>query len=120
MQLMGTEAGRGTFGDDIWIKAAHKQWDYYASSCNYKWGTFVVTDVRFDDEAEWVREQGGQIWHIKRDEADNAEVGIKGHASEAGIDIYPQDTIMWNNGSLQELYRKVDAQWNLIDLDFGQ
>lgn len=67
------------------------------------WPPAIVTDVRFDNEAEAIRNQGGIIVRITR--PDN--VGLTGeqaaHASERGIrdDLVDMDVV--NNGTLGEL-----------------
>lgn len=97
MQLLGTEGSRNVFREDIWLKraeleiAAHKD--------------VVITDVRFDNEAEWVYAQGGEIWRIIRDSA----VPVSAHASEAGIDDGFIAQEIFNNGTYTELFLQVDA-----------
>lgn len=75
LQLYGTEAHRGVFGDAFWVEAAnvHNPADHIVA----------VTDVRFPNEAEHIRGLGGHIVAIHGPEADAP--GIPGHASEAGL-----------------------------------
>jgi hypothetical protein len=66
---------------------------------------FVITDVRFPNEARWVREQWGQVWRVTR-----PGVGpINDHVSEK-LDLAADNTIL-NNGSLLHLRELV---WELM------
>lgn len=79
--------------------------------------TVIVTDVRFQNEYDFIIENGGCIIHIARNGADG-NVGIPGHASEAGITFYPersaQNFYLENNGTVDELFEKVDKIMNSI------
>jgi hypothetical protein len=41
----------------------------------------VITDVRFDNEALWIRKQGGWVIELIRDKA----AAVNDHVSEAGL-----------------------------------
>lgn len=80
-QALGTEWGRAlTPSGDIWLKAAAAS---MAEAMNIKGpdAVFCISDVRFDNEAKWVREQGGVIWQIVRP----GVAPVRRHASESGI-----------------------------------
>lgn len=104
MQTLGTEWGRLCLDRDLWVNigiAKAKQYD-----------KAVITDVRFPNEAEAIKEQGGIIIRILREIADNAK---DEHASEMIDNIVP-DFFVDNNGSLQDLKRKIleiEANWRL-------
>jgi hypothetical protein len=69
----------------------------------------VITDVRFQNEYDWIISQGGIIIHLTRPGADGT-VGIPGHASEGGIQISPglHNWRLINDSTLEELYAEVD------------
>lgn len=67
----------------------------------------IIKDIRFENEAEYIRSIGGSIWHIVRDNADS----VKQHSSELGIQIQPEDIVIHNNGSLDEYKAQLDAAW---------
>lgn len=100
-QRLGTEAMRGTFGDDFWVRRWEKEFARYPTT------NVVVTDVRFDNEAERIRSHGGVIVHIEREVA-----GLSGsegqHASEQGIHWTEDDWVLDNNGTLPELKAQVE------------
>jgi hypothetical protein len=83
LQVLGTEAVRDILGENSWVDALGN-----------KLGTdrpkkAVITDVRFPNEAEFVRRQGGKLWLIQRPGFDNG-IGTD-HPSEAFISTLPVD-----------------------------
>ncbi len=67
----------------------------------------IIKDIRFENEAEYIRKIGGAIWHIVRE---NAEP-VNQHSSELGIAAQDSDTIIQNNGTLEEYRDKLDSAW---------
>ena len=101
LQTLGTEWGRNGIGSDFWI-------DVFANMNAYQ--CVIVPDVRFENEADLVRKNGILI-HIK------GRGGIKGnHVSEQAVSIKDGDIVINNNGSLVELYAKLD----LLELEHGK
>lgn len=68
----------------------------------------IIKDVRFENEADFIRSHNGKIWHVKRDNATK----VISHSSERGIEIKPEDIIINNNGSLMDLEAAVQKEWN--------
>lgn len=64
---------------------------------------FIVTDVRYEYEADWIRERGGRIVHVSRPTLDAPYP----HSSEAGIVRHPDDYYVQNDGTLDDLRFKV-------------
>lgn len=89
-QIFGTDIAR-TVRDTIWIDQAKARLD--------KGKRLILTDVRFENEAKWVREQGGTLIHIERD----AAIAVSKHSSEDGVHILEDDIIISNNGTLEKL-----------------
>ena len=107
-QKVGTELFRNHFGQDFWIRRLELQLILdFDSKQDVK---AVITDVRFQNEAEWILDSGGILVHLTRP-GYVGNVGIPGHASEAGIDFdsleytYPEDRFyqIYNQGSKAEL-----------------
>lgn len=96
MQTLGTEWGRETIHRDIWVKEA--QLHFMENGAG-----MVVTDVRFENEAEWIRLIGGLVVHIERSSAPPVEA----HASEGGVTVSSGDAIVFNHGSRDELRAQV-------------
>jgi hypothetical protein len=73
--------------------------DYYAGD------TIIISDVRFQDEADWIRQNRGIILRITR-QGFEGSVGIQGHASE--ISYASEDYLICNDNSKEILYATVD------------
>tara|TARA_R110000764_G_scaffold136846_1_gene224757 strand:+ start:110 stop:655 length:546 start_codon:yes stop_codon:yes gene_type:complete len=101
IQKLGTEFGRNMINNDIWtIKAEN---EIKARS------NLVITDIRYNNEAELILENGGIIIDIKRRKSARALIfGMKNHSSEKGISSNLITEIVTNNGSLVDLYKKID------------
>lgn len=90
MQTLGTEWGRGMVAQDIWLRIAEQRIETYG-------GTIVFSDVRFDNEAEWIRNQGGEVWLV-----DRGQEARHTHSSEAGISPHLIDRVIDNRGTLEQ------------------
>lgn len=94
MQTLGTEWGRHMIDGDIWVKAFAR---LNAGKC------VIVPDVRFENEAELVREHGVLIHLVGRG-------GIEGnHVSENAIEFKPGDIVIDNSRDLDWLHGQVDG-----------
>lgn len=68
-----------------------------------------IADVRFPHEAEPIRELGGEIWKIERPSLDQQETNsMDEHASEMEVDNIKEDKLIINDGTLEELYEKIE------------
>lgn len=93
LQRLGTEVCRDLFGDECWIDLLVAEYDYGAQDI------FLVTDVRFDNEALAIKEQlFGEVWCVDRPGCES-----DGHASEAGVSLNLIDRIIYNNGTVSDL-----------------
>lgn len=77
LQRLGTEAGRQTLWDTIWIDAAFAGQPQDAK--------IVVSDARFYNEFEAVQKRGGEVWRVDRPGVGPANE----HASEMEAIDYP-------------------------------
>lgn len=99
MQTLGTEWGRDRVNPDIWLLIAGRKMDKILEDRGV-----VVTDVRFENEAEYIRSKGGEVWHISRPGIQ----AVNAHASEAGVKFVPGvDKKIINDGTLDDLLTKV-------------
>lgn len=76
-QQLGTEACRKGIRDDIWIKSLE------SSILTANVDVAFITDVRFDNEAEFVKSANGVVVQIVRN--GQKTISTSNHASEAGI-----------------------------------
>jgi hypothetical protein len=109
MQSMGTEWARNTVHPDVWVLLAEQNLDYLTNSLSAVIG-FVVSDVRFENEAHLIRRRGGTVIHIGRNDAQ----AVNPHISEAGVAVRQDDLILRNNGTVDEFLRSLDEVFLMI------
>jgi len=96
LQRLGTQAGRMVLGDDIWVDTALRDLPERT----------VFTDARFQNEADAIRSRHGIVIRIER-----PGVGpVNDHPSETGLEGYPFDAMVQNDGTVDELHAKVAAE----------
>jgi len=112
-QFVGTEL----FRDSISKLCPHLEYGFWVESLRDKLDALItasvvsISDVRFQDEANWIMNSGGILIRLTRDGADG-KVGISGHASESGFDVssYPAKRVfnITNNSTKEELYAQLN------------
>lgn len=123
LQQWGTEVGRRAFHDDIWI-----------ASIEHKLLTvkddIVISDCRFPNELKSIKRAGGTTIRVSRgqnpvwydmalslnngnEEARKVLDEYKVHASEYSSVGLDYDHYVTNDGSIDELHRKIDSIINL-------
>lgn len=130
MQTLGTEWGREMMNPQVWVNLVAKRWkevetgehlvllprppnDESAGWPSYFAEGMVLSDVRFDSEAEWIQLRGGVIVEIVRPEhhslVDKAKyvVGLEGHQSEKGISRHFITRTIVNDGTLNDFDLKL-------------
>ena len=114
LQLLATEAMRRVFGDDIWVKLLDIRIQRLLSM--HPDANIVVSDVRFKSEASAIKSWGGIIIRINRDGA-GATGGVIGHVSETELDARTEwDYLIDNNGTIEELYGRVDRLLDALNV----
>jgi hypothetical protein len=104
-QTMGTEWGRTLIDYNIWVKLALRRLEGSA------FPNGAITDVRFDNEAEMIREQG-VIVHVHREQCDKMD--NPDHASEGGVLWNTRDFHIHNNGTLTDLNEETGVIVDMI------
>jgi hypothetical protein len=118
LQLIGTDVFRNNFHENIWVLSAMRR---YQDGENV-----VISDCRFPNEVQIIRELGGRIirvdrgenpfwWEVAKkaaagDEAAIAEMAkphINIHASEWAWSNEHADELIHNDGTLEQLYGMV-------------
>ncbi len=108
MQTLGTEWGRNHICLDVWLKIAQREIDYQnslAASNNLYLRGIVVSDIRFEGEAKWLRDQGGTIWHIRR--PNNPHTLNTSHESERSIEPMDGEPIITNDSDIDQLHDQI-------------
>ena len=90
-------AARDLFGESFWIDQVLGGLDL-----NKK---YVITDVRFNNEADKIKSLGGQLWRINRPGVGPAN----SHVSENGMTDYPFDAVIENDKDMQRLLDQVGS-----------
>lgn len=116
-QWLGTEYGRHLVADDLWVRLAEREFDYYRNmnetsffSRTHWYRGMVVPDVRFENEADWIRSKGGVVLHLTRPGVD----GVAAHVSESGVPRCPEDVVLVNRGTIQDLHTNLDTMMQLL------
>jgi hypothetical protein len=95
LQILGTEVGREMIDPDLWTKLAKKEMDRYHNAGH----SVVFTDVRFKNEAEMIKLNGGKVIRIYREGTSPA----RNHVSDTNVDLLSVDFEIVNNGSVEDL-----------------
>lgn len=104
MQTLGTEWGRNMINPDLWGVLLQSKINFNSQIAPNQ--PIVISDVRFENEADRIRNQGGKIWHITR--PNNPHNIGKTHASEQPIKLFPDDIEIVNWAEIDELKTIVD------------
>jgi len=123
LQLMGTEVLRNTFDQDIWLNSL----EYRIRKQTKNVSCTVISDARFRNELDLIKNMGGVIIWVQRGElpewfetAKTAHENVVSrkimttkyrdvHESEWNWAGYPVDYIIDNNGTLEDLAKQVEA-----------
>ncbi len=96
MQTLGTEWGREMVHPRLWLILADATIERHRDQGGVG---MVITDIRFPDEAEWIRSHGGKVWRITRTDT----TPVNDHISEAGLPDHLIDLTINNNGTIKDL-----------------
>lgn len=107
-QTLGTEWGRALH-PDFWVRIAAMSMGSFPEGFR-----FVISDVRFENEAKLVRDMGGVIWRIERPGIE----AVRAHVSETALASIEADAVLDNSGTLQALQMAVD--WALLRAIFAR
>ena len=110
LQRVGTDLFRNHYDEDFWVKSMKRTlFGTKEDPIDHNW---VVTDCRFPNEADAIREWGGEVWHIVRPgHAELAgDANAQQHASETSMDGYQHfSEVIVNDGTLEELKDKIQT-----------
>ena len=101
-QWLGTEVGRNTFGKNVWVDALEREWIALG------WPRLVIPDIRFDNEASYVKTQGGFMVRIERP----GTAPVASHSSESGVSARLLDAVLCNTDTPDFLLGRL---WSTYD-----
>ena len=99
-QSLGTEWGRDMVDQELWLKIAQQKFAKIDGTARMEHGRIlglgmIIPDVRFDNEAQWIKDAGGLLLKIDRP---SMEISESSHATEAGVDPALIDAVIVNDG----------------------
>ena len=100
MQTLGTEWGRQTIHEEIWVETLIERVDALLAGGD----SVVIDDMRFPNEYEALAEYGATFVRIDRPSALNREP----HESEGGLEGWRFHHEITNDGSVEDLYGKIN------------
>jgi hypothetical protein len=89
---------RDILGEDTWVDVVMKQVRDKRSSQD-----FVISDVRFPNEAWAILDNGGELWRVERPGIEAAN----GHISEHALAAWDFQVTIYNDGTLLDLAEQV-------------
>jgi len=102
LQNLGVGA-RKTFCTEFWVAQALSQVHFE--------GDYVITDVRFINEADRIKQyDNAQLWRVTRPGVD----AVNNHISEHDLDNYSMDTVIKNEGTLDDLRQLVHKNMEIV------
>lgn len=117
LQLLGTECGRQIIHPNCWVNALFADYkfteilpnedtDLLSYNPKYNFPNWIITDVRFPNEADAILERGGKLIRLTRTTEVPEE--IANHPSETALDNYSKfNYIIDNTGSVEDLYQQL-------------
>ena len=114
MQLLGTECGREILHPNIWVNSVFSDYKrkpkerpingMVTSNIGAAYPNWIITDVRFPNEADAIKQRDGIIIRVNSERCNNND----NHPSEIALDKYMNfDYIISNDGSIEQLIEKV-------------
>ena len=82
MQTLGTDWGRNIIDENIWLWALQNRIELVRKNGAE---VVVIDDCRFDNEAKWVKDNGGLVVRLTRS---GIEYGVDSHESEQAVESF--------------------------------
>lgn len=99
MQILGTDLLRNHFDENIFIKSTLER----IKKLSIKNEIIIVSDCRFENETQMIRNLNGIIIHLTRPKVKH----INNHISENTLKIFVKDIELINNSSIENLIEKI-------------
>jgi hypothetical protein len=115
LQTVGTDLFREKFHPNTWVNALMNRYQpvmipggsHYEGESIFagmlpsteRWPNWIITDVRFPNEAEVIKEKNGILIRVYRPNGLTSK-----HKSETALDDYKFDVVIDNSGDLDRLY----------------
>lgn len=117
LQKLGTEAMRDGLHTNVWVNALFADYKYEIHRSEVPtraagfidqrvYPSWIITDMRFPNELEAVKERDGITIRVVRHQIEMANLKLL-HASETALDDAEFDYEIINDGTMEELVKKV-------------
>jgi hypothetical protein len=116
LQLLGTECGRQIIHPNIWVNALMSEYKsiedlpetdpgIIAYVPKYKYPNWIITDVRFPNELQAIKDRGGIVLRVTNPRIESKDE----HESETALDNVLWDYYhnIYNDGTIEDLIPKV-------------
>ena len=98
LRTIGTENGRDLFGNYCWVNICQQRMR------NQGFPRYAIRDLRFPEEAEFIKNNGGVIWEIQGRVSEEV-AALPSHRSEE--QTFAVDRVVLNDGSLPQFQRRI-------------
>lgn len=113
LQKVGTDCFRNMFHKDTWVKIAELK----IKKLLQQGKRIIVSDCRFDNEAELIEKFGGIVMQVQRNNNDdNLTDSEKMHISEQGVNKKYISRIIKNNLTFDDLRREAHEQYRSFEV----
>jgi ABC-type dipeptide/oligopeptide/nickel transport system ATPase component len=113
LQKLGTEAMREGLHTNVWVNALFsdyvavvKEWDEFGNDTVVEYPNWIITDMRFPNEMEAVVKRNGITIRVTRP-VKKSKNTARLHPSETSLDKAEFDYEIINDGTMEELVKKV-------------
>lgn len=107
LQKLGTEVGRKIIGESTWTDIVVRRAREAAKTAP----GVIITGIRFPNELDMITDElEGELWWVNRPSLQTTSNA--GHSSENSVSSVDFDRVLMNDGTLKDLYDKVD---DLVD-----
>lgn len=107
LQILGTECMRSNLHKNVWVNALMAD---YVKSKEGNYPSWVITDARFENEAEAIKKRGGVIVRVNRKGVES----VNRHASETSLDHWSFDYIIHNNKDIDHLVSQIVSLFETV------
>lgn len=116
-QKVGKESSRDVFGEDFWmrhvglrLKELEDENDVHLRHKEHHQirNGIVLADIRYPNEATWVKRFGGSVIFVDRDDVDRGFVANEQHPAERGLPLELADYVIDNRATKDALFYRVE------------
>lgn len=109
LQIYATEAVRDNIHEDVWANACLNGIPEDSED------TYIITDLRFENEVKALRERDAILIKIIRPYSDLEKGRDHNHISERGLDSELFDYVLMNDKTIDDLFTKTESFMNTFN-----